>query len=252
MTRLLHGDGTQTLIVTWLGMNFWDARTQEEDEMVVTRLGFVVTLVVVVFVGSLRADQSAQTSKPVTNGDVIAMETAGLSDDVIVNAIQQTQTIDFDLSPSALIDLKRAGVSDYVIKTIQDKSRTLQPGPATAPPTAGTGPDAAERRSSGPCRIFITEDDPPSGAYVMVKKEIQVGKKFYGDHDDDLMRELAKQASKVGADAIIRFHEWRAPSAWSWAAAKAGGMAVRWTDQGKGLPATLTGQCWDPKEQKSQ
>jgi hypothetical protein len=100
-----------------------------------------------------------------------------------------------------------------------------------------------------PCRIFITEEEPPSRAYVVVRKEIQAGKKFYGSHDDNLMKELAKQADKAGADAIIRFHEWRAPSKWSWAAAKAGGMAVKWTAEGKAAISQLKGQCWSPKGQ---
>jgi len=44
-------------------------------------------------------------------------------------------------------------------------------------------PDSPEQ-----CRgVFITEEDPPSRHYLVVKKEIQVGKKFYGSHDDALM-----------------------------------------------------------------
>ncbi len=85
------------------------------------------------------------------------------------------------------------------------------------------------------------------GLYVVIRKEVQAGKKFYGSHDDNLMTELAKQADKAGADAIIKFHEWRAPSMFSWASAKAGGMAVKWTAEGKAGVAALKGQCWSPK-----
>jgi hypothetical protein len=100
---------------------------------------------------------------------------------------------------------------------------------------------------SEPCRIFITEEEPPSHVYLVVRKEVQAGKKFYGSHDYNLMKELAKQTDKAGADAIIQFHEWRVPSMFSWAAEKAGGMAVKWTAEGKAAVAPLKGQCWTPK-----
>jgi hypothetical protein len=61
--------------------------------------------------------------------------------------------------------------------------------------------------------------------------------------------QLAKQADKAGADAIIKFHEWRAPSKWSWAATKAGGMAVKWTAERKAGVSALKGQCWSVKGQ---
>jgi hypothetical protein len=33
-------------------------------------------------------------------------------------------------------------------------------------------------------------------------------------HDDNLLKEIAQQADKAGAEAIIKFHEWPAP--WPW------------------------------------
>jgi hypothetical protein len=184
------------------------------------------------------AGQAGQTAKSVTNADVISMTTAKISDDVIVGAIQQAATTDFDLSPSALIALRNAGVSDRVMQSMQ---ALVKGSPKEA---------RAEPPSSEPCGIFITEEDPPSRMYVVVRKEVQAGKKFYGGHDDNLMMELAKQADKAGADAIIKFHEWRAPSMWSWAAAKAGGMAVKWTAEGKAGVSDLKGQCWSPKNRE--
>lgn len=196
-----------------------------------------------------RSRQAAQTPKSVINADIVAMTTAKLLDDVIVSAVQQAATTDFDLSPGALIALRNAGVSDRVIQAMQARTKTAQPKEAQPNPAGGLGGAAAESAPSEPCRIFITEEDPPSRAYVVVRKEVQAGKKFYGSHDDNLMKELAKQADKAGADAIIKFHEWRAPSMWSWAAAKAGGMAVKWTAEGKTGISALKGQCWSPKGQ---
>ncbi|MBK5295537.1 MAG: hypothetical protein JJE40_00180 [Vicinamibacteria bacterium] len=182
-----------------------------------------------------------------TNADVVSMTAAKLSDDVIVGAVQQAATTDFDLSPEALIALRNADVSDHVIKAMQARAKSQTANGANASPTGNPTEPGTQPPPSEPCRVFITEEEPPSGAYVVVRKEVQAGKKFYGSHDDNLMKELAKQAEKVGADAIIKFHEWRAPSMWSWAAAKAGGMAVKWTADGKANVWSLRGQCWSSK-----
>lgn len=190
--------------------------------------------------------QASQTAKPVSNADIVDMTTAKLSDDVTIGAVQQATTTEFDLSPGALIALRNAGVSDRVIQAMQARSKAAQ-SDGTKPNPPEIMARAAAEPSSEPCGIFITEEDPASRSYVVVRKEVQAGKKFYGSHDDDLMRELAKQAKKAGADAIIKFHEWRAPSMFSWASAKAGGMAVKWTAEGKAGVAALTGQCWSPE-----
>ena len=183
-------------------------------------------------------EQASAVPGRVANADVIAMVKAQLSEDVVVASIAQSAAIEFDLAPLALIALKEAGVSDIVIRAMQ--ARQAQAG-AELPGTPTAGVSTVE-----PCRVFITEEDPPSRFYTMVRKEVQDGKKWYGKHDEDLMYKLAKQAQKVGADAIIAFHEWRAPSGWSWAAAKAGGMAVKWTDEGKAAVPSMKGQCWSP------
>jgi hypothetical protein len=160
-----------------------------------------------------RPSQGGQTAKPVTNADIVAMAAAKLSDAVIVSAVEQAARTEFDLSPGALITLKNAGVSDAIIQAMQVRAKRVQTTEAAPPiPTSILPGTAAESPSPEPCRIFITEEEPPSGAYVVVRKEVQAGKKFYGSHDDNLMKELAKQADKAGADAIIKFHEWRAPS----------------------------------------
>jgi hypothetical protein len=195
------------------------------------------SLAVIANAGGAESTESQHSIARVTNADVVDMAKARLSDDIVTNAIQQAQAVEFDLSPAGLIALKNAGVSERVIQAMQARAKSAEPLAAQRAPAA---------LSVQPCRIFITEEEPPSSSYVVVKREVQSGKKFYGSHDDNLMMELAKLADKAGADAIIKFHEWRAPSSWSWAAAKAGGMAVKWTDQGKAAVPALKGQCWSP------
>src|SRR5262249_6097911 len=68
----------------------------------------------------------AQDSKPITNGDVIAMFKAGLAESTIVLAIQHGPT-KCDTSPAALIDLKREGVSQAILDAMlkaQSNTRT--------------------------------------------------------------------------------------------------------------------------------
>lgn len=218
-----------------------------EDKMVraVTTIAVVLATATSLASGATPG-QAAQALGPVSNSDVIAMTAAGLSDGVIITAIQQATTTAFDLSPDALIGLKEAGVTDRVIQAMQGLAKGGQSRVPNDPAASLERPTPAQP-SSEPCRIFITEEDPPSRLYVVVRKEVQAGKKFYGSHDDNLMFELAGQADRAGADAIIKFHEWRAPSMWSWAAAKAGGMAVKWTPEGKATISALKGQCWNPK-----
>jgi S1-C subfamily serine protease len=56
--------------------------------------------------------------KPLTNGDVIEMVSAGLSDDVIIAKIASAQATDFDTSLDGLKLLKGAQVSDALVKAM--------------------------------------------------------------------------------------------------------------------------------------
>ncbi len=53
------------------------------------------------------------------NTGVISMVQAGLSDDIVINAIKTTEKTSFDLSPKGLIQLSQANVSEKVIQTLQ-------------------------------------------------------------------------------------------------------------------------------------
>lgn len=68
---------------------------------------------------TLTAEANARAQQlAVTNYDLIQMTAAGLSDEVIVGAIQNRGGR-FDLSPQGLITLKRNGVTDRVVATAQ-------------------------------------------------------------------------------------------------------------------------------------
>ena len=82
-------------------------------------LALFVATVVVVFsvIGSV-----AQSAKGMTNADVIKMVTAGLSDELIIATIHQSETAKFDTSPEALIKLKASKVNDSVITVIMNRN----------------------------------------------------------------------------------------------------------------------------------
>lgn len=70
----------------------------------------------------------------VTNLDLMTMAQAGLSDQIIVNAVH-TRGGQFDLSPGGIIDLKNRGVSDSVILSIQNQNHVRPVATTYAYPT---------------------------------------------------------------------------------------------------------------------
>ena len=76
------------------------------------------------------------TGKPLTNDDIISLLQAGLSDAVIVLAIQNSPE-KFDLSPEALTKLKETGVSNTVIEAMTGQKGPLTEGSHQQPSTQG-------------------------------------------------------------------------------------------------------------------
>jgi hypothetical protein len=77
--------------------------------------------------GVSRATPGATPSRPavtppMTNADVIELCKAGLSDDVVVNAIGMANGRAFDVSPASLLELAKAGVASRVIVEMQKPS----------------------------------------------------------------------------------------------------------------------------------
>jgi hypothetical protein len=66
----------------------------------------------------------AQT-ETLTNKEIILMTQAGLSKDLIVRKIKETKG-NYDTSAESLIDLKKAGVSDDVIKLMMDSIKDFE------------------------------------------------------------------------------------------------------------------------------
>ena len=90
-------------------------------------------------VAQAQYNQHRAAQQAVTNVDLMTMAQAGLSDQVIVNAVH-TRGGQFDLSPAGIIELKNRGVSDSVILSIQNQNNVRPVASTYAYPTAVVSP----------------------------------------------------------------------------------------------------------------
>src|ERR1700730_15861973 len=96
----------------------WTARVQRgKKETHLMRNRFSRTWVVSVLGLALLfgPGMMAQTAtKPMTNEDVSKMVKAGVREDIVLSTIQSTPTA-FDVSPGAIVRLRKAGVSQKIL-----------------------------------------------------------------------------------------------------------------------------------------
>jgi len=97
---------------------------------------------------ALAASLLAQSSRVLTNADIIQMTSAKLSEQVILNSIQTSPNNKFDVSPGGLIALKQAGISDAVIAAMQKAGATR--GRGSAATVSGSGNGAVKKPSPLP------------------------------------------------------------------------------------------------------
>jgi hypothetical protein len=88
----------------------------------------------------------AHGQQGLTNVDIIKMQSAGLSENVILSSVN-SQAAAFDTSTDGLIALKKAGVSDAVVaamisRTAAMKSAVANPAGTNLPSATPTGPPA--------------------------------------------------------------------------------------------------------------
>ena len=113
------------------------------------RVKFVLPLFAVLLLISGLA--LAQSSKPLTNDDVVQMVKGGFDESTTVAAIQAASDTNFDTSVQALLALKGSGVSEKVISAMlaatkkkSDGARSAAPAPTAAAPGAAANPDVPE------------------------------------------------------------------------------------------------------------
>jgi hypothetical protein len=120
-------------------------------------IGSLITL----FLGSAAL---AQTRKPLTNQDIVAMTKQGFDTALIIKAIQAGET-DFDVSAQALIDLKNGGVDSSVMEAMLSAQAAKPSGATEAIVGSVRPPDTTEaidpaKRSCAPSRgCLVREGD---------------------------------------------------------------------------------------------
>lgn len=150
-------------------------------------------LVVALFTLATISSQVVGAQSTLTNQDIVAMVSGGLSEQVIVTAIQQSTKRDFDLSPNGLLDLKKRGVSDSLISEMQRAAAPLsRPAPTQASPASSsvTREAAAALPSTQGKRVIVVNaftlapgvelpyDVKQLQAGLAADLKVQIGKEF--------------------------------------------------------------------------
>ena len=153
-----------------------------------TTLTLVVALLTLATISSQVRAQST-----LTNQDIVTMVSGGLSEQVIVTAIQQSAKRDFDLSPTGLLDLKKRGVSDSLISEMQRATSPLsRPVPTQGSPasTSLTKAASAGVPSTQGKRVIVVDaftlaagvelpyDVKQLQAGLVADLKVQIGKEF--------------------------------------------------------------------------
>jgi hypothetical protein len=105
----------------------------------------VILLTTVLTFTFLLNAQTDTNSGPLTIADVVKLCKAGLTDELVITKIKKNNK-SFDLSPDELIELRKSGVSDTVIKFLLDPAQPYvppPPPPAPAPAPLAANPTAA-------------------------------------------------------------------------------------------------------------
>lgn len=107
----------------------------------------LLTLVLVALPGPMAQAQSPKGGESLTVEEVVKLSEAGFSEEVIVTRIKKNGKA-FDLNAAELVELKKIGLSDAIIKYLLDPSQPYAPAPPPPPPApsrtdaSGTTPPA--------------------------------------------------------------------------------------------------------------
>ena len=140
--------------------------------MLITRLTCMVS--VCMLAASLCLAQ--QAVKKMTNEDIIAMVSLGLTDDVIIDKVHAAGTTDFDTSVAGLTALKQAKVSDAVIRAM------INPNPAPASVASATKeaappPDPNDPRSPHESGLYWLAKQGPDKRMLRLEPSSHPGQK---------------------------------------------------------------------------
>lgn len=94
---------------------------------------------------------------------------------------------------------------------------------------------------AGVRRVFVTAAKVDA-SWVTPVKAVKWSKRWYGG-TAGAFEQLALEAAKYRAEAVVEAKAGHGMNGFSWAAPKASGRAVTWTAAGRAAAQTLAGQC---------
>jgi hypothetical protein len=130
--------------------------------MVAHRSVFALTLLLAVPF-SLGYAQPAPSGAPLSVEDIVKLSKEGISEDVLVAKIKKNGKA-FDLSADELVELKKLGVTDSVIKVLLDPSQPYVPPPRPEPPPA-PAPKPSPPAKKYPGDPYASRVPPEPGLY---------------------------------------------------------------------------------------
>ncbi len=157
---------------------------------------------------SIPASGQGQPSKPITNQDVVDMVKAGLSAQVIATSIEHASATQFDVQPTTLVTLKRAGLPDQVLEAMVKAASPASSGARAA--------QAAEPASAGPTesevRSCVSNQSDLGKIYGTIIR-MEFGSPMQSQGGTVEMRLGAPSGTKI-YPVMVHFHEYRKGVAW--------------------------------------
>ena len=134
------------------------------------RLAFAIALAAIP--SALNAQSPAKMGQ-LTIEEIVKLSQTGFSDELIIAKVKKNAKA-FDLSADELIELRKAGVSENVVRYLLDPSQPYAPPPPAAPPPA---PVAAKEKPSAPAKEypadkFAAQVPPEPGLYHFPKEAL--------------------------------------------------------------------------------
>jgi hypothetical protein len=159
----------------------------------------LVAAMVICFLEPIAAQQSSENESPLTVREVVKLCQAGLAEELIIAKIKKNGKA-FDLNEDELVELKKEGVTDTVVKFLLDPTLPYVP---PAPPKAGADPSRHY-----PTDAFASKVPPEPGLYyfsgdmpIAIEMKILLGQKIGGKKGSTiayLIGSTAKQNPKQG------------------------------------------------------
>jgi hypothetical protein len=132
--------------------------------MIGHRLSSVIPALFVLTCTFCAEAQPDTNTAPLAVGDVVKLCKAGLADEIVITKIKKNAKA-FDLSPDELIELRKSGVSDTVIKYLLDPTQPYTP-PAPPPPVAVANPTSAAPAPAAPAPPVAPAKQYPADPYA--------------------------------------------------------------------------------------